>query len=83
MLNNLALAAAASHDWDQAFGQLREALELCESCRSKADLHKNLGLIYCRSGDLTRGGEQLRIAQAMKPGDPDIVKALAVIKSLP
>jgi tetratricopeptide (TPR) repeat protein len=83
MLNNLALASAEGHDWEQAINHLREALEICDGCRSEADLHKNLGLIYCRSGDLKRGAEQLHIAQKMKPNDPDVEKALAVIKSLP
>ena len=42
----------------------------------KADLHKKLGLIECQMGDLDRGEKELRLAQALKPSDPDIERAL-------
>src|SRR5262249_2343713 len=50
-LGNFALAAANARDWPQAVAQLKEALEICRDCRSRGDLHKNLGLIFARSGD--------------------------------
>ena len=33
---------------------------MCGSCRARADLHKNLVLIYCRSADLANGEKELR-----------------------
>ena len=81
-LGNFALAAAGARDWNQAVAQLEEAVEVCGNCRSKADLHKNLGLIYCRSGNLERGERELRTAQSLKAGDPDITKSLRIIDEL-
>lgn len=48
-LGNFALAAADAKDWPRAFDQLKEAIEICASCSALPRLHKNLGLIYCRS----------------------------------
>ena len=79
-LANVAIRAAQSKDWPKALAQLREALELCGECRIRADLHKNLGLIYCHSGDLVNGERQLRTALTMKPHDADIQQALKVIE---
>jgi hypothetical protein len=39
-------------------------------------LHKKLGLIECQMGDLDRGEKELRLAQALKPSDQDIERAL-------
>jgi hypothetical protein len=61
---------------------LKEALQVCGQCKSLGTIHKNLGLIYCRSGDLRNGEEQLRLALKIKPNDPDVMKALQVIASL-
>ena len=69
-------------NWNQAVAQLEEAVEVCGNCRSKADLHKNLGLIYCRSGNLEKGERELRTAQRLKAGDPDITKSLRIIDEL-
>jgi hypothetical protein len=41
-----------------------------------------LGLIYCRSGDLKNGEEQLRLALKITPNDPDSIRALGVIETL-
>ena len=81
-LGNFGLAAASARDWPQAIAHLKEALQVCGKCKSLADIHKNLGLIYCRSGDLKNGEEQLRLALKMKSGDPDVSKALQVIANL-
>jgi hypothetical protein len=59
--------------------QLKEAVAVCAGCRSQADLHKNLGLIYCRSGNVKGGLTELRIAQRLKANDPDIETALRVL----
>lgn len=81
-LGNFALSAANARDWPQAIAQLKEALEVCRDCRSRGDLHKNLGLIYCRSGDLKHGEEQLGVALKLKPQDADVLKALSIIETL-
>jgi tetratricopeptide (TPR) repeat protein len=79
MLGNFAIASAAARDWVQAVSQLEEALAVCGECASRADLHKNLGLIYCHSGDLKDGMAELLVAQKLKPNDPDIETALRLL----
>jgi len=81
-LGNFGLASATARDWPQAVAHLKEALQVCGQCKSLGDIHKNLGLIYCQSGDLRNGEEQLRLALKIKPNDPDVLKALEVIASL-
>ena len=81
-LGNFALAAASARDSNQAVAQLEEAVEVCGDCRSKGDLHKNLGLIYCRSGNLEKGERELRIAGGLKPDDPDVKKSLEILQEL-
>jgi Flp pilus assembly protein TadD len=78
-LGNFALAAASARDWDRAVAQLEEALRICNNCQSEGDLHKNLGLIYCRSGNFEMGEGQLRIAASLKPNDPDVKKSLEIL----
>ena len=80
-LNNFALASAKALDWPQAIKQLQEAIRICGDCRSNADLHKNLGLISCQSGDLETGEKELRLALALKPDAHDIEEALAIAAS--
>jgi pimeloyl-ACP methyl ester carboxylesterase len=43
-------------------------------------LRKDLGLIYCRSGDLKNGYAELLEAQKLTPDDPDIAAALQVLR---
>jgi tetratricopeptide (TPR) repeat protein len=81
-LGNFALASAAARDWQQAVAQLKEALDICGDCRSRGDLHKDLGLIYCRSGDLKDGQAELLQAKKIKPDDPDVQQALEVIRNI-
>jgi tetratricopeptide (TPR) repeat protein len=81
-LANFAIAAANARDWQQAVEQMKEALEVCGECAKRGDLHKNLGLIYCRSGDLDNGEAELRLAQKDRPTDPDILRSLETIKKL-
>jgi tetratricopeptide (TPR) repeat protein len=78
-LGNDALAASAAHEWPEAIRQLQQAIEVCGDCVMRADLHKNLGLIDCQMGDIDGGEKELRLAQASKPGDPDIERALTLI----
>ena len=81
MLGLFALASAAARDWPQAVAQLREAIEVCGNCRARGELHKNLGLIYCRSGQLKDGESELRLASTLKPGDSDVAQALKMIEN--
>jgi len=77
-LNNFALASAKQLDWPQALEQMREAIRLCGECAFKPDLHKNFGLLSCQSGDVETGEKELRMALALKPGDEDVQKAIAI-----
>lgn len=81
-LSNFAIASAAARDWGKAIAQLREALQICGQCISKADLYKNLGLIECQSGNLQSGEHDLQIALKDKPEDADIQKALKTVSDL-
>jgi len=81
-LGNFALASADAHDWPQAVAQLQEGIRLCKDCSALPLLHKDLGLIYCRSGELENGRKELLIAQQMAPTDPDVQKALTVLDSI-
>ena len=75
-LGNDALAAGAAHDWPEAIRQFHKAIEVCGQCAIQADLRKKLGLTDCRRGDIDNGEKELRLAQALKPDDPDIKRAL-------
>lgn len=75
-LGNNALAAGAAHDWPEAIGQFRRAIEVCGDCAIKAELHKKLGLTACQMGDIDAGEKELRLAQRLEPGDRDIERAL-------
>jgi hypothetical protein len=78
-LGNNALAAGAAHDWPEAIRQFQQAIEACGDCAIKADLHKKLGLTDCQTGDIDNGEKELRLAHALKPGDPDIERVLGQI----
>src|SRR6202021_2330856 len=79
-LGNFSLTSADAHDWPQAITHLKEALEVCGSCSALPLLHKDLGLIYCHSGDYTNGRIELLEAQKMSPGDQDVAKALQLLQ---
>jgi Flp pilus assembly protein TadD len=78
-LGNDALAAGAAHDWPEAIRQFQKAIEVCGDRAIKADLHKKLGLTDCQMGEIDNGEKELRLAQALKPADPDIERALGRI----
>ena len=81
-LNNFALEAANGHNWPQAVEQLKEALELCDQCPQLPILHKNLGLIYARTGDVENGELELRLALRLNPNDSDASKALGILEEV-
>lgn len=81
-LGNFALASADAHDWPKAIAQLKEGIDACGQCGSLAALHKDLGLIYCRSGDYKNGRTELLAAQKLTPADEDIRKALELLQTV-
>ena len=80
-LGNFALASADAHDWPQAIAQLKEGIKACGECSARAQLHKDLGLIYCHSGDYANGRAELLEAQKLSPADEDVKKALQLLAS--
>ena len=81
-LGNFALASADARDWPQAIAQLKEGLALCGNCSVSSLLHKNLGLIYCRSGDLKNGRAELMEGRKLAPQDADIAQAIRVLDEI-
>jgi tetratricopeptide (TPR) repeat protein len=81
-LNNFALDAASNHDWPLAINQLKEALEVCGPCSERAVLHRNLGLIYARKGDINDGERELQLALEISPRDADALKAIKILQDL-
>jgi tetratricopeptide (TPR) repeat protein len=78
-LGNQAYGASTQQDWAKAVSLYREALETCGDCEIQAALHKNLGLVLCKAGNLQEGGSELRKALELNRNDPDVVKALSVL----
>ena len=72
---NFALASAQTHDGPAAISQVNDALQLCGKCSALPLLHKDLGLIYCHSGDF-KNGRGTPCGPKTHPGDADITKAL-------
>jgi tetratricopeptide (TPR) repeat protein len=81
-LGNFALASAAARDWPQAIAQLKEALDVCGACTALPLLHKDLGLIYCRSGDWKNGQSELLEAGRLTPNDPEVADALRILEGM-
>jgi tetratricopeptide (TPR) repeat protein len=82
-LGNFAIEAAKAQNWPQAVEQMKEAIQLCGQCAESAHLHRNLGLIYCRTGNRQDGEKELRAALQLDPHDEDAKKALAQLANLP
>jgi Flp pilus assembly protein TadD len=61
---------------------MQEALALCGQCGEAAHLHRNLGLMYCRTGNLEDGEKELRAALKLNPNDADAKKAIGVVQNL-
>jgi tetratricopeptide (TPR) repeat protein len=82
-LGNFAIEAANAQNWPQALDDMKEAIQTCGECAESAHLHRNLGLIYCRTGNRQDGERELRAALQLDPKDEDAKKALAVLANLP
>jgi tetratricopeptide (TPR) repeat protein len=79
-LNDSALEAANARNWPQAVAQMGEALEACGQCQQLPILHRNLGLIYARAGDIPNSERELRLALKLKPDDVDALKAIEILE---
>lgn len=79
-LNNFALQAANDNNWPQAISQIQEAINLCQQYPQLGILHKNMGLIYARKGDVENAKQQLQLALKLLPGGPDAVAAAETLR---
>ena len=80
-LGNFALEASNAENWPQAFAQIQEALELCGECPEASHLHKNLGMMYVRTGKLDQAQKELQTALQLNPDDNDAKQGLAAIQN--
>jgi tetratricopeptide (TPR) repeat protein len=80
-LNNFALESANAHNWPQAVEQLQESIKACGQCKQLPVLHRNLGLIYARQGNIQDGERELEIALQVDPHDNDAQQALKMLQS--
>lgn len=80
-LGNQAYVAINNKDWPIAITTLRHAIDLCGDCEVSANLHKDLGLALCESGDLSGGRQELQLALHLNPNDPDILRALSLVSN--
>ena len=74
--------SAASRDWPEAVARFKEAIQACANCSIRGALHRDLGLVYCRTGDLHNGARELRLARNIDPGDAEVRKSLSLIEAL-
>jgi tetratricopeptide (TPR) repeat protein len=81
-LNNSALQAADAHNWPQAVEQLQQAIQLCGQCKQLPVLHRNLGLIYARKGDIEHAKGELGLALKTDPPDAAAAEALNILNHL-
>jgi tetratricopeptide (TPR) repeat protein len=79
-LGNFALEAATAQNWPQAVEQMNEAIQLCGNCPQSAHLHKNLGLFYGRTGNISEARKELHTALELAPNDADAQNALAMLE---
>ena len=80
VLGNQANAKMNQADYKGAIEDLKNALVLCGRCELLGDLEKNLGLAYCRAGQLDAGERELKTAEELKPDDSSVKEALTVLK---
>ncbi len=81
-LSNFAIAAADANDFSKAIEQLQEAVKVCGECRVLPLLHKNLGLIYLRSGNLADGEREIRTSLSLDPKDAEAQSTLARLEGM-
>ena len=81
-LGEFGVKAASARNWEQAIAHLQKAMDICGQCSENATLHRDLGLIYCRKGDLDKGRSELKAALALKADDADARKAMEILDGL-
>jgi len=81
-LDHFGVEAAKSHNWPEAVAELKAALALCGGCTEGADLHRDLGLIYCRQGRIEDGRRELRAAAKLKSNDSEALRVLQILKTV-
>jgi len=80
-LENFALASAKAEELPQAMLQLKEGLKVCGACTALPQLHRDLGIVYCRSGDLANGLGELLEAEKLAPDDKDLQETIKIIQA--
>jgi len=81
-LGNSAIQSANAQNWPRALAQMKEAIAVCGECTEAAHLHRNLGLMYCRTGNVEDGVKELRAALELDPNDVDAKKAIDTLENL-
>ena len=81
-LNDFALEAANARNWPNAVTHLKEALETCGHCSLQANLHRDLGLVYCHQGQMEAGEHELWLALKLRPNDADTLNAMQAVGAL-
>jgi uncharacterized protein HemY len=81
-LGNFAIQAANAQNWPQALQEMTEAIAICGQCGEAAHLHRSLGLMYCRTGNLKDGEKELRVSLELNPNDADAKKTSDVLQNL-
>jgi Tfp pilus assembly protein PilF len=61
---------------------MKEAIAVCGECAEAAHLHRNLGLMYCRTGNVEDGEKELRAALELDPSDVAAKKAIDTLEKL-
>lgn len=71
--------AEEARDWPAAEAALRTAIAVCGACDSAAQLHRGLGFLLGRKGDLPAAVEELRTGLKLNPQDEAASSALTLI----
>jgi len=67
MTANDPLNQAARGNVQASISGLKAAMLQCGNCSAAPQLHKDLGLVYCKSGDLQNGESELLLADKLMP----------------
>lgn len=78
-LGDTGLVYARNGQFPEAIETIKKAIELCGDCAAEGLLHKNLGLVYGKSGDYLNARKQLLVAREILPGDREIDVALEYV----
>jgi tetratricopeptide (TPR) repeat protein len=79
-LGNQANAKMYEANFKGAIDDLKNAIVLCGRCSLLGALEKNLGLAYCRGGQLDAGERELKISGTLIPDDLGVKAALQIVE---